>query len=201
MIESEDVTTSVLLYLHGGMPDYFLGKQYPTGFEDLFTVVWWEQPPGYLAVRDEAMHRLGVGTMHGMTDVMRGLFVGSLQAREYTLGEKVNLWRGKFSTGVSALWSEAIATDLSEKLPAVDVPVYFLHGHHDYTVSYPLARAYLERLRAPVKGFYTFEQSAHSPMFEEPERTQRILREDVLRGTSGRADTPFTVGNAVPASY
>src|SRR4029077_13994449 len=64
-------------------------------------------PPGYLAVRDEAMHRLGVGTMHGMTDVMRGLFVGSMQAREYTLGEKVNLWRGKFSAGVSALWSEA----------------------------------------------------------------------------------------------
>ena len=301
IIESKDVTGPVLLYLHGGMPDYFLSKRYPTGLEDLFTVVWWEQrgagisydpaipqasltseqfiadtlavtdylrrrfsqakiylmghsggpslasrpppgpgavsrvhrrrsdgqparvgdaglrvhawpvptnggqrdgaqarsrtrhphavrPPGYLAVRDEGMHRLGVGTMHEMTDFMRGLFVGSFRAREYTLGEKVSLWRGKFSAGVSALWSEVITTDLAEQVPALDLPVYFLHGSYDYTVSYPLAKAYFERLRAPVKGFYTFEQSAHSPMFEEPEKTLRILREDVLRGTNSLAD-------------
>jgi pimeloyl-ACP methyl ester carboxylesterase len=302
IIESKEVSHPVLLYLHGGMPDYFLSRRFPTGFEDLFTVVWWEQrgsglsyspnipkesmtteqfiadalavtdylrrrfgqeqiylmghsggtffgiqaaaraperyrayigvaqmtnqlkseqlaygyllrrfretgnakmvrkleaapvtlaggtPPGYLAVRDEGMHRLGVGTMHEMTDFVRGLVLGSFQTREYTLGEKVNLWRGKFSAGVSALWGEAIATDLSEKLPAVDLPVYFLHGSYDYTVSYTLAKAYLEQLRAPVKGFYTFEQSAHSPMFEEPDRTLRILREDVLTATSRLAD-------------
>jgi len=33
----------VLLYLHGGMPDYFLTDKYPTGLDELFTVVWWEQ--------------------------------------------------------------------------------------------------------------------------------------------------------------
>lgn len=33
----------VLLYLHGGMPDYFLRRKYPTGLEDYFTVIWWEQ--------------------------------------------------------------------------------------------------------------------------------------------------------------
>ena len=32
-----------MLYLHGGLPDYFLTRKYPTGFEDHFTVVWWEQ--------------------------------------------------------------------------------------------------------------------------------------------------------------
>ena len=145
-------------------------------------------PPGYIAVRDEGMHRLGVGTMHKMTDFMQGTFLGSLQSREYTLGEKVGLWRGKFSAGVSALWSEVIASDLFEALPAVDLPVYFLHGTYDYTVSYTLAKAYFEQLQAPVKGFYTFERSAHSPMFEEPEKALRILREDVLAGTSCLAD-------------
>jgi hypothetical protein len=35
-----------------------------------------------------------------------------------------------------------IATDLSETLTAVGLPVYFLHGRYDYTVSYPLAKAY-----------------------------------------------------------
>ena len=42
-IKSKDVSHPVLLYLHGGMPDYFLTQKYPTGLEDYFTVVWWEQ--------------------------------------------------------------------------------------------------------------------------------------------------------------
>jgi len=33
----------VLLYLHGGMPDFFLNEKYPTGLEKFFTMVWWEQ--------------------------------------------------------------------------------------------------------------------------------------------------------------
>lgn len=43
IIESKNSSNPVLLYLHGGMPDYFLSMRYPTGFEDFFTVVWWEQ--------------------------------------------------------------------------------------------------------------------------------------------------------------
>ena len=305
IIESKDTSNPVLLYVHGGMPEYFLSRRYPTGFEDLFTVVWWEQrgaglsyspamaresltaeqfiadtlavtdylrarfgqdriylmahsggsffgiqaaalaperfrayigveqmvnqlkseqlaysymlqqfrelgdarmarklesspvtaeagvPPAYLGVRDEAMHRLGVGTMHEMTDYRQGIILASLQTREYTLAEKLQLWRGKASAGVSALWNEAITTDLSSKLPAIDVPVYLLHGSYDYTVSYTLARSYFEQLRAPLKGFYTFERSAHSPMFEEPARTVRMLREDVLAGTTRLADGPW----------
>ena len=42
-IRSRDVTHPVLLYVHGGMPFYFLSKRYPAGLEDHFTVVWWEQ--------------------------------------------------------------------------------------------------------------------------------------------------------------
>jgi len=41
------------------------------------------------------------------------------------------------------------------------VPVYFLHGVHDYTAS---------------------------PMFEEPERLRRIIEQDVFGGTNSLAD-------------
>jgi hypothetical protein len=50
-------------------------------------------------------------------------------------------------------------------------------------------KAYFEKLKAPIKGLYTFEQSAHSPLFEEPEKTLKILREDVLAGANHLADT------------
>jgi hypothetical protein len=49
----------------------------------------------------------------------------------------------------------------------LDLPVYFFHGIYDYTVSYTEAKSYFERLKTPLKGFYTFEQSAHSPLHEE----------------------------------
>jgi pimeloyl-ACP methyl ester carboxylesterase len=42
-IKSKNDKNPMLLYLHGGMPDYFLTQRYPTSLEDYFTVVWWEQ--------------------------------------------------------------------------------------------------------------------------------------------------------------
>jgi pimeloyl-ACP methyl ester carboxylesterase len=147
-----------------------------------------EVPDAYLAVRDVAMHSLGIGTMHNMRLVERDLFLESFRYRGYTLKEKVNFWRAKFSSGVSSLWKENISTNLSQAVPKLEIPVYFLEGIYDYTCSYTEAEAYFERLNAPVKGFYTFDHSAHSPLFEEPGRTMQILREDVLSGRNTLAD-------------
>jgi pimeloyl-ACP methyl ester carboxylesterase len=145
-------------------------------------------PDAYLALRDDAMHTLGIGTTHEMKSVLSGVVLPSLTSREYTLNEKVNLWRGKIASGASILWDKMMATELSQEVPELALPVYFFHGIYDYTCSYPLAKEYFEKLKAPMKGFYTFEHSAHSPLFEEPEKVQRILREDVLAGVNSLAD-------------
>jgi pimeloyl-ACP methyl ester carboxylesterase len=141
-------------------------------------------PREYLRIRDGAMHRLGVGTMREMRSIVTELFVPSLLFPEYTVREKWNLWAAKARYGGSAVWEPIISTDLRQTVPEVQVPVYLLHGVHDYTCSYSLARSYAAELRAPVKGFYSFSNSAHSPIFEEPDRVLRILREDVLQGTT-----------------
>jgi pimeloyl-ACP methyl ester carboxylesterase len=301
-IKSKDVTHPVLLYLHGGMPDYFLTDKYPTGLEDYFTVVWWEQrgsgisyspnipretltsdqmisdtlevtnylchrfgkekiylmghsggtfigiqaaarapelyyayigvaqmsnqlkseklaydfmleqfkkngntnmvreleaapvtmtggtPDSYRALRDPAMHSLGIGTTHDMDSIVTGIFLPSWQSRDYTLMEKVHTWSAKANSGIAMLWDDMLTTDLSKEVTTFDLPIYFFSGTYDYTVNYTLAKDYFEKLHAPVKGFYTFEKSAHSPIFEEPEKVQKILREDVLQGTNNLAD-------------
>jgi len=301
IIKGRDARNPVLLYLHGGMPDHFLTRRYPTGLEEDFTVVWWDQrgsglsysprippetvtteqlvadtlaltdhlrrrfgqekiylmghsggtfigiqaaalapasyhayiavaqmsyqlrseklaydymlgrfkeagdarmvrrlekapvtmavplPGPYLSVRDVAMHRLGIGTTHDMRSIVRGLFVPSLLFPEYTLREKFGLWRGKLFSR-KRLWDTQLATDLSTVVGGLDLPVYFCHGAYDYTVSYPGARSCFQRLEAPVKGFYTFRRSAHSPLFEEPRRMCEIMRGDVLTGKTGLAD-------------
>jgi pimeloyl-ACP methyl ester carboxylesterase len=148
-------------------------------------------PAAYVSLRDAYMHAAGIGTMHAMRSVVSGIFLPSLQFREYTLGEKIALWRGKISSRSSefSLWDEMQATDLTKQVTQLDIPVYFFEGAYDYTCAYPLAKAYFEKLNAPVKGFYTFENSAHSPIFEEPAKALKILQEDVLEGTNNLADT------------
>jgi len=145
-------------------------------------------PDSYLLVRDKAMHSLGIGTTHEMNSIINGIFLPSLTCKDYTLTEKVNLWRGKARAGVHPLWKTVLSSDLSKQVPELKIPVYFFHGIYDYTVSYSLAKDYFEKLKAPIKGFYTFEQSAHSPIFEEPGRVKKIILTDVLTGSNSLAD-------------
>ena len=301
-IKGKDTTKPVLLYLHGGMPEYFLEQKYPAGLENYFTVVWWEQrgsglsfnasipreamtlkqmisdtkevtnylrkrfgkekiylmghsggtfigiqvaaeapelyyaffgvaqmsdqlkseklaydymlnqfretgntkmarkleaapvtaesgiSAAYQALRDPAMHSLGIGTTHTMNSVITGIFLPSLACRDYTLKEKINMWRGKSSSGISILWDEMLTTNLTQKVPELNIPVYFIEGIYDYTCSYTLAKEYFDKVQAPVKGFYTFRESAHSPLFEEPEKMQQIIQEDVLTGMNKLAE-------------
>jgi pimeloyl-ACP methyl ester carboxylesterase len=303
-VRSADAAHPVLLFVHGGpaMPTYVLDQRYPTGLEQDFTVVWWEQrgaglsysrdippetmtlaqivddtvavadylrarfdkdkiylmghswgsfigiqaaakapdrfhayigvgqitnqleserlayaymlkecelqentemgeklkaapfemtvplPKSYMALRDSAMHTLGVGTTRDMRSVISGMFLPTWLDREYTVGEKINIWRGKWSANSVKLWNQVLLTDVRVKVPKLEVPAYFLHGRHDYTTSYVLAKGYVQQLQAPLKGFYTYEHSAHSPIFEEAEKTLTILRKDVLTGSNGLRD-------------
>jgi pimeloyl-ACP methyl ester carboxylesterase len=145
-------------------------------------------PPAYSAIRDIAMHKLGIGTTHDMKSVISGIFFPSLKCREYTLSEKLNMWIGKSRAGISIVWTNILATDLSEKVTELKIPVYFFEGAYDYTCSSAEAKIYFEKLKAPVKGFYVFEKSAHSPFFEEPDKMQKIIKEDVLKEVNNLAD-------------
>ena len=295
-INGTSQSNPVLLWVHGGpgMPEYFLTERYPTGLEDLFTIVWWDQrgaglsygpgippdtmnveqfiadtlavtdylrerfqqdkvhllghswgsfvaiqaaaraperygayigmaqlvhqleseqlaydymlaeyrkrgdtgmvrdlekapvsltegtPDRYLKMRDKAMHRLGIGTTHDMRSVITGIFLPSWRFHGYTISEKVDLWRGRAFSRNFRLWDQLIRVDLRQTVPQLNLPAYFLHGAYDYTCSYSLALDYFQKLSAPVKGFYRFDDSAHSPIFEQPTLAEDIFRTDVL---------------------
>jgi hypothetical protein len=63
-----------------------------------------------------------------------------------------------------------------------------LEGKYDYTCATELARGYFRELDAPMKGFYEFGNSAHSPVLEEPAEAHRILQGDALAGTNSLAE-------------
>ena len=145
-------------------------------------------PRAYLAVRDRAMHSLGIGTTRDMHSIVTDLFLPSLSFRGYTVLEKLKYWRGKARNGVSVVWDRSLYVDMSERVPALTIPTYFMAGVYDYTCNYKLSKDYFRKLSAPQKGFYTFQHSAHSPHLEEPAKMRSIMQQDVIAGTSRLAD-------------
>lgn len=141
-------------------------------------------------IRDNSMHELGIGTMRSMKSVFKGVFIPVWMCKAYTVREKLNIWISKFSfIKKTKLIDELFATDIPVRVPKLEIPVYFFSGKYDLTVNHDLSKAYLEQLQAPVKGFYTFTESAHSPVFEEPQRVKEIILKDVLMGTTKLADS------------
>jgi hypothetical protein len=97
-----------------------------------------------------------------------------LAAREYTLRDVLNVKTG------ADLVNREMAYDVLPKpsdgeIHKVDVPVFLLLGRHDFNTPSQLAAQCLERLDAPIKRLKWFEQSAHCPFFEEPEKFHREL--------------------------
>ena len=50
------------------------------------------------------------------------------------------------------------------------------------TVNTGLSREYYDSLKAPEKRFFLFENSAHSPLFEEPGRFREVVKETLAAG-------------------
>lgn len=140
-------------------------------------------------IRDKSMHALGVGTMRNMRSVLKDVFIPVWMCKAYTIREKYNIWHSKFTfLKKTGLIDELFALDLPSKVPSLEIPVYFFSGKYDLTVNHDLSKAYLENLKAPIKGFYTFNKSAHSPLFEEPARFREILVKDVMKGKNDLSD-------------
>jgi pimeloyl-ACP methyl ester carboxylesterase len=108
-----------------------------------------------------------------------------LNAPEYTFSEKTKgLSASLFS--LENLWVEIVNTNLFERIDSLEIPVYIMHGKHDFTTPYSIAKDFHEQLKAPEKGFYTFESSAHSPCLEEAEKFNKIVKELVGRYTPSK---------------
>lgn len=140
----------------------------------------------YLSVRSEGMMKLGIGVMHHSTSMMDCVMT-ILRYKGYTWKEKMKFPMGS-SFSLKCLWDLILQIDLIKDVPQLKVPIYVFHGKFDYQVSYTIAKEFLYAIDAPIKGFYTFENSAHSPCFEEPGRIRHILCEDVLKGKSHLSD-------------
>jgi len=108
-----------------------------------------------------------------------------LNGREYTISEKMGFFMG-INFSLNLIWSHLTNVDFFIQAKELNVPVYFCAGRHDYTVPSILAERYFLELKAPKKDWIWFENSAHNPHFEEPEKFVDYLINTVLKETYSR---------------
>ncbi len=99
-----------------------------------------------------------------------------LNAKEYTLSEKMNYMQGSLFS-LNHMWREVVKADLLPRIDSMQIPVYIFQGVHDYQTPYSIAKDFYDQLKAPEKELFTFENSAHAPIIEEVDRFNSIVRE------------------------
>ena len=74
---------------------------------------------------------------------------------------------------------EVINTNLFSEIDSMQVPVYIFQGKYDYQTPYVVAKDFYDQLKAPEKEFFSFENSAHSPIMEEVDKFNEILLKSI----------------------
>ena len=118
------------------------------------------------------------------------LLLSGLMATEYSLADSLNIAKG--SSFSSRHMKYDMPRDLMKDEWQFSIPVALIMGRHDMVTPTELARDYFDRIEAPMKAWYEFEEAAHFPHFEQPEQFTAALSElrdgwgDCPRASSGK---------------
>ena len=65
-------------------------------------------------------------------------------------------------------------------IDTLETPVFLLQGRHDWNIPSVLAEEWLEKLTAPEKKLFWFENSGHGPLEEEPEKFNLVMGQLIM---------------------
>jgi len=132
-----------------------------------------------LMVQRNYLNKFGGATYGKSETMMSSMVMPLLRSSEYSIFDLPRYSNGAFYN-MRQLWRPVIGCDFMESVRTLDVPVYITQGRHDRNTPSELAKAWFDALDAPHKEWTWFENSAHSPMREETERWNAVVREKLL---------------------
>ena len=103
-------------------------------------------------------------------------------ASEYNFVEKFNVLRGLLDM-FSIMYPQLQEIDFRRDVPRLEVPVYILDGQAELTARRNLALEWFDKLEAPSKRMFSFENAAHSVAFEQFEAFHKLMLDTVLPET------------------
>ena len=76
----------------------------------------------------------------------------------------------------NALIPELNSFNLFQKVTKLPIPVHFIQGNLDAIAPANRGKKYFEWLQSPQKSFTLFENSAHMPQYDEPEKFSSLIK-------------------------
>ena len=103
------------------------------------------------------------------------LLISGLMAPEYSLFDSLNVAKGSSFSSRNMRYD--MPRDLLTHEWQFSIPIAFIMGRHDMVTPTALAREYFDRIEAPSKAWYNFEDAAHFPHFEKPKMFTAAMSE------------------------
>jgi pimeloyl-ACP methyl ester carboxylesterase len=116
------------------------------------------------------------GVTRGATfnGLLRSLLSSVIRSPDYSSRDLIGTLRG-LSASQAALLPQLADTDLVRTVPNLDVPLVMLQGRFDQVSPAPAAQRFFDSVTAPSKQLIWFEQSAHTPQLDEPDKFRDVL--------------------------
>ncbi len=112
-----------------------------------------------------------------------GYFSGTvmpiLTSPELSLRDKIGTAKG-YKVCLSQMWPTIVQYDFVKECNTFQMPYYIFQGRKDNNTPASLVQAFYDAIQAPDKDLVWFENSAHGPMGEEPEKFKKLMREKLL---------------------
>lgn len=110
-----------------------------------------------------------------------------LRSKHYQLKDKWKFLKGQKYSQVK-LWDQLMNERIQYRVSSILIPCYFIIGEHDMITPAAVSKPYVDQLKAPIKEWFIFKESAHSPHIEEPDEFIRIVRKTAIHHLQGRLD-------------
>ncbi|NYJ04265.1 alpha/beta fold hydrolase [Petropleomorpha daqingensis] len=118
----------------------------------------------------------GISVHVSYRGILGALLRSLIRSPDYSVAGGLRTLLG-MAASQTALLPDLADTDLVGTVPALDVPVVLIQGRHDQVAPGTATRRFHDALRAPSKRLVWFEDSAHTPHLDEPERFRALLTE------------------------
>ena len=124
------------------------------------------------------LHDAGGGTILNKSE-FAGIVLPILFCKCYTVSEKLNYVTAMKMYRTTPMYRELTEQefDYRTEFPELKIPAFFISGEKDYNTPWKLVKDYCDKLTAPDKEFYLIPDSAHSPLWENPEAACAALKE------------------------
>jgi pimeloyl-ACP methyl ester carboxylesterase len=137
-------------------------------------------PPPHLDVKRFSTRARWAANFGGVTvnatfnGLARMLLGSLLRSPDYSVADGIRALRG-ITASQAALLPQLAGTDLIRTMPRLDVPIVMAQGRLDQVAPGHAAQRFHDGLTAPSKRLVWFEDSAHTPQYDEPAKFRDLL--------------------------